>query len=236
MVVHVFVEAIRAPLVCTAGAATLDEAVRVLDDGEIARMRTLAFEADRLRYAAAHLLLRRALTQLQPGREAHAWRFVRGPYDRPVLHPSHPERVSFSLTHTAGVVACAVADATLEVGIDAESFTRAAPLELAAAKFAAAEREWLAVHDGEARARAFYELWTLKEAYLKARGLGLALPLDSLTVVPGDPPRIELAAELHDDAARWSLSLRRHADAVVAIAVGRRTAAQPPPRLVWHPG
>ncbi|MBP7288212.1 MAG: hypothetical protein KBB21_16400, partial [Nannocystaceae bacterium] len=111
MVVHVFVEAIRAPLVCTAGAATLDEAVRVLDDGEIARMRTLAFEADRLRYAAAHLLLRRALTQLQPGREAHAWRFVRGLYDRPVLHPSHPERVSFSLTHTAGVVACAVADA-----------------------------------------------------------------------------------------------------------------------------
>jgi 4'-phosphopantetheinyl transferase len=71
----------------------------------------------------------------------------------------------------------------------------------------------------------FFDYWTLKESYIKARGLGLALPLGQFTFLrpPGAAPTIEFAPELHDDAASWQFAqFWPSANHRMAVAVRRR--------------
>ena len=88
----------------------------------------------------------------------------------------------FSLSHTDGLVACVVA-AGGELGVDVE---RLRPNDLSATVgrryFSAAERERLDALPAELRAGEFFSYWVLKEAYTKARGLGLSMGLRSFTV------------------------------------------------------
>jgi 4'-phosphopantetheinyl transferase len=217
------------------GASTLARAAKLLDGSELAQLRKLAFDADRIAYAAAHVLLRLALSRVRPDRDPAAWRFVRGPRGRPELAAG--ERLVFSLSHARTRVACAVArrdpGQTLELGIDVEGVAVDPPLQLVDAKFAATEAARVRGLAGTARARAFYEIWTLKEAYLKARGLGLSLPLHASAIEPGPPPRLALDPSLHDDAARWQLLLQHGPSWVQALAIGTDGASVP--RVVHEP-
>ncbi|MBX7079488.1 MAG: 4'-phosphopantetheinyl transferase superfamily protein [Nannocystaceae bacterium] len=210
------------------GASTLQRAARLLDGAELAQLRRLAFDADRLAYAAAHVLLRLALSHLRPDREPATWRFVRGPRGRPEL--AGGERLVFSLSHTRSRVACALArrepGRTLELGIDVEAVEVDPPLQLVDAKFAAREVARVRGLAGTARARAFYEIWTLKEAYLKARGLGLSLPLHAIAIEAG--PRLTLDPTLGDDAARWHLHVQHGPSWVQSLAIGCDAGAAPP--------
>jgi 4'-phosphopantetheinyl transferase len=60
---------------------------------------------------------------------------------------------------------------------------------------------------GEAKHEAFYLCWTRKEAYIKARGLGLSLSLDlfDVSLLPSDPARLLESRESPDEVSRWSL-------------------------------
>ena len=70
------------------------------------------------------------------------------------------------------------------------------------------ERTALASLPTAAQSRRFVELWTLKEAYIKARGLGLSLPLERIGLTLDDGvPRLALDPSLDDDAASWQLAL-----------------------------
>jgi 4'-phosphopantetheinyl transferase len=74
--------------------------------------------------------------------------------------------------------------------------------------FAPDERAALAALPAAAQPRRFIELWTLKEAYIKARGLGLSLPLERISLTLDDAqPRLTLDPSLGDDAASWQLAL-----------------------------
>jgi 4'-phosphopantetheinyl transferase len=76
-----------------------------------------------------------------------------------------------------------------------------------------------------ARPDRFFDYWTLKESYIKARGLGLQLPLDQFSFHLGDdvPIRISFGPRIADDPARWQFDLRcltpRHR---LALALSRR--------------
>jgi 4'-phosphopantetheinyl transferase len=84
----------------------------------------------------------------------------------------------FNLAHTSGLTALAVARQQA-IGVDVENFAqRAAPFDVARRHFSAAEARALDALQGDARQRRFFEMWTLKEAFLKATGTGLTNHLD----------------------------------------------------------
>lgn len=217
-----------------ADASTLSACVALLSGAERGHHDQLRFAADRALYAAAHALVRRALSRYAAVAPAE-WRFVVDEHGRPrVAAAAGLPPIAFNLSHTRGLCACVVGGAEA-VGVDVEELRADADLGAVAARsFAPAERAALrALGDGAAALERFYALWTLKEAYLKARGLGLALPLDAVAFAVDDARvRVEFAPALADDAGRWWFALaapsHRHR---LALAVRKRRAVAPTARL-----
>ena len=148
-----------------------------LDAHERSRYDRFRFPAHRHEYLVAHALLRSCLSRygsLQPWE----WRFVKNTYGRPEIDPPHDTLpLRFNLSHTAGLVACAITRKA-DVGVDVECTSRKGDLAaVAESSFAPAELAGLAQLTGAAWGDRFFELWTLKEAYIKARGMGLSLPM-----------------------------------------------------------
>lgn len=88
--------------------------------------------------------------------------------------------LQFNISHCDKMIVCAI---TLndEIGVDVEK-VKDPILDLAEKFFSPGEREYIARYGPEERNKAAYKIWTLKEAYIKARGLGLSMALDSFDV------------------------------------------------------
>jgi 4'-phosphopantetheinyl transferase len=209
-----------------------DASRELLDADETARCRRLLREGDRRTFLAAHALLRRALswyTDVAPG----DWSFTAERWGRPEISgPALAPPLRFSLSHTTGLIACAVGLAC-ECGVDVEaSARRGDPLRVAPRVLAASELADLQAQPASARRERFLAYWTLKEAYLKALGVGLTLPLRGL-VFALNGPGVRLEHSEHGPAATtlsWQFaSLRPTADHVLALAVGLTGG---PPRTV----
>jgi 4'-phosphopantetheinyl transferase len=203
----------------------------VLDDHERARAARFRFECHRRPYVAAHALLRHMLAQCA-GRPPEAWRFAATPHGKPeIIDPPDGAPLRFSLTHSDHMVAVAVTRAA-EIGIDLEPLDRRLEdgPELAERFFATEEVRALRALPAEERAERFIRLWTLKEAFLKATGMGLAMPLDSFAFVSLDPVRIVFPDHSRGDAGRWAFRqwpVERH---MLAVAIDWPAAR--PPHLV----
>lgn len=108
--------------------------------------------------------------------------FHRETYGRPyIIPPENSRTIDFNLSYTDGIAALALAT-NAKVGIDVEmTDTDFDVQEIASTYFSAAEKEELeSLPDGDARRERFYELWTMKEACLKASGSGLTTSLDEI--------------------------------------------------------
>jgi 4'-phosphopantetheinyl transferase len=152
----------------------------LLSPREKARLARIRVADVRVQYAAAQVLLRRVLEH-HAGVPASAWSYSFGPHGRPeVAEPREwAGRLRFNLSHTRGLVACAVT-LVRDVGVDVERPARNARIEdIARRFFAPDEREAVLTAPAEVRRDVFFRYWTLKESYMKGRGLGLALPLGS---------------------------------------------------------
>ena len=193
-----------------------DEGLDLLDPGETARWHRFHRAETRRLFAAAHALLRTTLSRYAAV-DPRDWRFAAEAHGRPYL--TGPETgLTFNLTHADGLAACAVARG-FPVGIDAERTDRRLDLDgMARVAFADAERAQVAAAPPERRTAVFFGVWTLKEAYIKARGLGLALPLKSFAVTV-EPPSITPSP---DDPQAWDATLTRLTpDHLLALAVPR---------------
>jgi len=156
-------------------ADDVESALRLLSPEERARHDRLALADDRRDYAAAHALLRLALaahTRTPPGE----LRLEADPYGKPFL-PSQRD-LSYSLARTRGLAACAIASGCT-VGIDVERVdSTVAATDLARDFFSAEEASAVEQCSPAERPAHFCEVWTLKEALLKAVGTGLGWPLN----------------------------------------------------------
>src|SRR5258708_14881311 len=155
-----------------------------LSSSERQRAECFIFERHRRQYIFAHGLLRIALSSSVPEVEPSDWRFVANRYGRPfIAAPAIARTVYFSLSHTEGCVACVVSGCEA-VGVDVEEIQeRRALLATAHSNFSLEEIDALRVLQPGALVDRFFDYWTLKEAYLKARGTGLNLPLNQFSIL-----------------------------------------------------
>lgn len=178
----------------------------LLSDDEHAREARFYFDADKERFVIGRALTRLQLSRFLGG-DPRAWPLVTNQYGRPELAAPTPPPIGFNVSHTHGLVACAIA-ASLDVGVDVEFVERRLTHDVADRFFAPSEVADLRRLDEEERARVFFDYWTLKEAYIKARGMGLALPLAHFAFVLRPPglPIIRFDPEIDDDASSWQFA------------------------------
>jgi len=211
--VHVWQAALDAP------ARPLRELAATLSTDERARAERYHFERDRRRFVVCRSLLRDILGRYA-GRPAGALRFGYGSSGKPSLPDSD---VRFNVSHSDGVAVYALARGR-EVGVDVERVRPVSGADRIAERFfSAPERQALRAVPATARTTAFFTCWTRKEAYVKARGEGLGLPLDQFAVslAPDGPARLWPAGGADArEVARWSLAgLRQDPGYVAALAV-----------------
>ena len=194
-----------------------------LSPEERARAERFAFEDARVRYIAAHGILRTIVSRYVNERPGTLM-FTAGQHGKPSLVGLRGavEKVRFNLAHSHDSALIAVAR-NREVGIDLERIRdNVGSLQLAERFFSPSEFERLRHLPSDQAKRLFFTLWTSKEAYLKARGTGLSLGLDRFEVrlVPEEPTaRVRLLGESreHENCLVRILSLGpEYAGAVAA--------------------
>ncbi len=223
--VHVWVANLDVP------RAIRQSSAETLSRSERERAARFHFEQDRSRYIVGRGLLRTVLGQylgISPGEVP----LVYGPNGKPLLG-SAGERASlyFNLAHAQNLALLAVT-ITAEVGVDVE-FVR--PLrdagELVRRFFSARENAAFEMVDTSLKPAAFFNLWTRKEAWLKATGKGIGHLLNQVEVsfLPREPAK--LLSLPGDSPSRWSLANLAPAPAFAAALAVACTA---PALSCWH--
>jgi 4'-phosphopantetheinyl transferase len=152
--------------------------------------------------------------------------YSRNEYGKPVLLCAQSaERVSFNVSHSGGLALVAVA-AGQEVGVDIERIDpRIEIMNVASVIFSPGEVSVLARIPEPLRRDAFFSCWTRKEAYIKAKGMGLSMPLNQFDVslAPTEPAALLATRDDPDEAARWSLfELPIDPGFAATLAIGRK--------------
>ncbi len=192
---------------CLTGGDTT-AADRYLSIEERARRDRFQFAADRRDFTIAHDLLRRTLSFYGNVSPAD-WRFTANEYGKPSIDSGDPDlaAISFSVSHTKGCVACGV---TLgePLGVDLELTDRPLSVnEIADRYFSQEEAAWLRQYSDGMRRGRFTELWTLKEAFLKAIGVGLSGSLASASFRFEEPRRIMFTLPRNIECTAWHFAL-----------------------------
>jgi len=199
----------------------IEELIEVLSQEEKDRARKFAFDRDRDVYHLAHGMLRIVLSSYD-GRDPSDWRFAANRHGKPSIEGFNTQSLRFNISHTAGLAVVAVTREN-EVGVDVESLTRTrVRIELASKAFAPIEREKLLVMDDvEAMRNRFFQIWTLKESFIKAMGRGLSLPLDQFWFEwrESDRPDFQIDPTVGEVADDWRFELIREVpEYVIAVA------------------
>jgi 4'-phosphopantetheinyl transferase len=198
----------------------------MLEPAERERRDRLMGENLRHQFLITRALQRTVLASYLPGVAPRDLRFVAGPQGKPRLAAEFSaHNLHFSLAHTEGLVALAVSREPV-LGVDVENATaRTAPLEIANRFFSAREARDLAALPPVERSPRFYALWTLKESWLKATGLGIAAGLGNVSFEFGDDHRAARVNFVNDDARQWAFWQAFRGDHVLALAQRRAPAA-----------
>ncbi len=202
--------------------------VELLDAGERAECGRARQDRVRRERLVSRALRRVALSWLAD-RPATSWTFTVNAFDRPELVPTPGvPPIRFNVSHSGGLVACATALAH-DVGVDVEDVTRRVfDLVAISGYLAPSENEHVVAQPAATRARTFFRYWTLKEAYAKARGMGLAVGFDSFEMdLGGSIPCLSTGPE----RSAWRFEQWDVGDShVVALAV--HAEANEPLRIV----
>lgn len=188
--------------------AILEASRSVLSESELIHCNRLFFHEDRHRYLISHALVRNVLSRYSAVAPSE-WRFSRGDHGRPEIANSDIPPLRFNLTHTAGLAACVV---TLSdpCGIDAEQLSaRHDLLGVARRMFSIDEYQQLTELGGREQQEYFFSRWTLREAYVKARGIGISFPTRKLTfcIDATGHVSVEFQPELEERSDHWQFAV-----------------------------
>ena len=209
-----------------ADADLLADYRRLLTDEERRKETRFHFARDRHLYLVTRALVRTVLSRYA-AIAPHEWRFAADAHGRPqiVNDDLTARRISFNLSHTHGLVMLGVAHERA-LGVDVEHIhERPADLQIAEHYFSADEVAQLRATPVELQQARFFEYWTLKESYIKARGLGLSLPLEQFGFDLAQPHgvRIRFHPPLIDEPSRWIFwQFRASVDHCMAVCAERR--------------
>jgi 4'-phosphopantetheinyl transferase len=213
----------------TSGLVSSHEAI--LSEEE--RNRALRFHriVDQDQFVFAHAFVRLVLSW-HFGVAPSEWRFGRDCNGRPLITaPQIRPTVHFSLSHTKGLTACLVT-LTAAAAVDVEKVVGDQELVFAAREvLSATERKTLGTSSGMEWTSRFFDHWTLKEAYAKARGLGLGLCLSDIgfDLSPGGKIQVRFAARMNDDPSSWLFWCRRLSlHHTISVAARKNRNCSPP--------
>ena len=194
-----------------------------LSSDERARAGRFHFPKDQQHFVAAHGSLRMILARYLDHAPAQL-EFCYGPFGKPELAPgSNADGIRFNLSHSQGLALYAITR-DYEIGVDLEGVRANLSWEdIARRYFAPGEVEALRLVPAPSRAAAFLSCWTRKEAFVKARGEGLSLPLDQfeVSVAPGEPARLLRTTGDPQEASQWSFQQLEPAPSFVAAVAVR---------------
>jgi len=205
-------------------ARMLDALQAALSADELARAARFHFPRDRARFIAAHAIVRNILGGYLNASPAML-EFSSNEYGKPALAGNWRDALSFNLSHSGELVVIALTRGR-EVGVDVEEYVpNRADASVAEHFFSPSEVARLHALPESIRPRAFFNCWTRKEAYIKARGMGLSIPLDSFDVsLAPDEPAVLLRTSVADDVGTWQLRHlelgERYIGALVASGTG----------------
>ncbi|HYC89892.1 MAG TPA: 4'-phosphopantetheinyl transferase superfamily protein [Thermoanaerobaculia bacterium] len=188
------------------------------------------FERDRRRYLVTRALVRTVLSKYAAV-DPKEWVFSTNAYGRPEIANPEVRDLTFNLSHTHHLIVLGVTKRRA-LGVDVENIRdREAAIAVADHYFAPPEVAALHATPEEQQHYRFFEYWTFKESYIKARGMGLSLPLDKFSFHYRDDEAVEIAIapELADQPERWQFwQFRPEPHYLVAVCAERSAAA---PRL-----
>ena len=176
------------------------------DEDEKKRFERYHFDKDKWLYLLTRGLIRTTLSKYLGG-PPKRWRFQQNEYGKPYLAmPQEPVgSICFNLTNTRGLVAVLIAR-NVEVGIDAEYSSREVDvLGLSTRFFSPIEQKELKQHPVSNQQRRFLDYWTLKESFIKAKGMGLSIPLDKFSIILN---KKEIGIQFHgmnESPSHWQL-------------------------------
>ena len=174
----------------------------LLDARERERAARFRFPADRGRFILGRALVRKSLGHYlaqEPGTIELAYTDLGRPYF------PHDDEIHFSISHTHDLVAVALTSGA-RIGIDLEAIQHHVDLlELAERIFSPADLEKFQALPSREKLAAFYRAWTRKEAYLKARGEGIADGLQQISVSLGPEETLSIEDTRTRVGEHWRL-------------------------------
>ncbi len=205
----------------------VEAAALLLSEDEQARAARFRVAAVRDRFTVCRAILRR-LAGMYAAVPPASLRFGYREHGKPYLDPTPgPRDIRFNLSHSHSLALFAFA-VSREVGVDLEMVRPERDHQkLAARFFSSREVAALQALAPEERSAAFFQCWTRKEAYLKARGEGLAIPLASFSVSVGPalPPQLIEVEGDPTEASYWSMALLEPDPAYAATLAVQGSAA-----------
>ena len=197
--IHFFyslVDEIQDPILLYRYRSIISEAEKIKTDRYV-------FEKDRHSCLVTRSLVRFVLSACTGMHPAH-FEFMENFYGKPALKPGLvPIPVKFNLSHCSGMTACALI-LNSEIGVDIETQHRKIDLSLADRFFTKYETDYLRKRPVEERQSAFFDIWTLKESYIKAKGMGLSIGLDKFGFKIDQGTNIYFDESLNDAPDQWT--------------------------------
>lgn len=190
-------------------AALLSAYERLMSRDERERHCRFYFARDRHQYLLTRALVRTTLSRYL-SLDPKALCFTKNPFGRPeVMLPHGFPPIRFNLSHTENLIVCAVA-LNAEIGVDVENIGRMSAFQdIADRFFSPQEADAVRNAGSNEQPERFCDFWTLKESYIKARGMGLSIPLDRFRfhITPSRGIRVFFDQHFGDNADLWQFWL-----------------------------